>query len=120
MLPSIRWRPLGADGALKLTTARYYTPSGRSIQMKGIDPDIVVAEDLPPDLVKSSSATTANAAPKTRGSGNSVTAKAETGSPAYILPDPGDDKQLVYALNLLRGVLVNAAFPADPSKGVPD
>jgi carboxyl-terminal processing protease len=34
----------GADGALKLTTARYYTPSGRSIQKTGIAPDLEVAE----------------------------------------------------------------------------
>jgi carboxyl-terminal processing protease len=34
----------GADGALKLTTARYYTPSGRSIQKTGIDPDLEVAQ----------------------------------------------------------------------------
>jgi carboxyl-terminal processing protease len=34
--------PLGNSTAIKLTTARYYTPSGRSIQAKGIDPDIVV------------------------------------------------------------------------------
>jgi carboxyl-terminal processing protease len=33
----------GLDGALKLTTARYYTPSGRSIQQTGIDPDLEVA-----------------------------------------------------------------------------
>ena len=33
--------PLGANGAIRLTTARYYTPSNRSIQAKGIDPDIV-------------------------------------------------------------------------------
>jgi len=32
--------PLGANGAIRLTTARYYTPSNRSIQAKGIDPDI--------------------------------------------------------------------------------
>src|SRR5207248_5941978 len=37
--------PLGAGGgALRLTTARYYTPSGRSIQASGIVPDIAVAE----------------------------------------------------------------------------
>ena len=48
---------LGADdhpdrpnGALRLTTARYYTPSGRSIQAKGIDPDIEVIQELPPEL----------------------------------------------------------------------
>ncbi len=34
----------GEDGALKLTTARYYTPSGRSIQKTGIDPDLEVAQ----------------------------------------------------------------------------
>lgn len=34
--------PLGTYGAMRLTTARYYTPSGRSIQAKGIEPDIVV------------------------------------------------------------------------------
>src|SRR6201993_3925836 len=34
--------PLPSHGAMRLTTARYYTPSGRSIQAKGIDPDIVV------------------------------------------------------------------------------
>jgi carboxyl-terminal processing protease len=36
--------PLNNNSAIKLTTARYYTPSGRSIQAKGIDPDIVVEE----------------------------------------------------------------------------
>ncbi len=34
--------PLGGQGAIRLTTARYYTPSGRSIQASGIEPDIVV------------------------------------------------------------------------------
>jgi len=37
-------RPLGPDTGLKLTTARYYTPSGRSIQNKGIVPDVMVDE----------------------------------------------------------------------------
>src|SRR5213079_2151037 len=34
--------PLGNNAGLKLTTARYYTPAGRSIQAKGIEPDIAV------------------------------------------------------------------------------
>ena len=43
--------PLGAgNGALRLTTARYYTPSGRSIQAKGIEPDIEVLQDVPDEL----------------------------------------------------------------------
>ena len=36
--------PLTGHGAIRLTTARYYTPSGRSIQAKGIDPDIIVEQ----------------------------------------------------------------------------
>ena len=42
--------PLGQNGALRLTTARYYTPSGRSIQAKGIDPDVLIEQELPPEL----------------------------------------------------------------------
>jgi carboxyl-terminal processing protease len=38
------WRPLTADTALKITTARYYTPSGRSIQATGIVPDVWLDE----------------------------------------------------------------------------
>jgi len=36
--------PLGNNTAIKLTTARYYTPNGRSIQAKGITPDVIVEE----------------------------------------------------------------------------
>src|SRR5262244_3740458 len=43
--------PLGSGaGALRLTTARYFTPSGRSIQAKGITPDIKVLQDVPEEL----------------------------------------------------------------------
>ena len=43
--------PLGSgNGALRLTTARYFTPSGRSIQAKGITPDIEVLQDVPDEL----------------------------------------------------------------------
>ncbi|MEJ5028693.1 S41 family peptidase [Comamonas sp. MYb21] len=43
-------RPLGPDTGIKLTTARYYTPSGKSIQAKGIVPDIMVDESAEGDL----------------------------------------------------------------------
>ncbi|MFX5918409.1 S41 family peptidase, partial [Acinetobacter baumannii] len=43
-------RPLGPDTGLKLTTARYYTPSGKSIQAKGIVPDVMVDETPEGDL----------------------------------------------------------------------
>lgn len=44
--------PLGPDAALKLTTARYYTPAGHSVQEGGIDPDIAVPQLSDPDLAK--------------------------------------------------------------------
>ncbi len=46
-------RPLGPDTGIKLTTARYYTPSGRSIQAKGIVPDVMVDETADGDLFAS-------------------------------------------------------------------
>ena len=43
--------PLGqGNGALRLTTARYFTPSGRSIQARGITPDIEILQDVPEEL----------------------------------------------------------------------
>lgn len=44
--------PLGNDAALKLTTARYYTPKGKSVQEGGIKPDIMVPQLSDPDLAK--------------------------------------------------------------------
>ncbi|HSM54075.1 MAG TPA: S41 family peptidase, partial [Erythrobacter sp.] len=44
--------PLGRDAALKLTTARYYTPAGHSVQEGGIKPDIEVPQLSDPDLEK--------------------------------------------------------------------
>jgi carboxyl-terminal processing protease len=110
---------LGSNGALRLTTARYYTPSGHSIQAKGIEPDVVVAEDPPPDMATGPQATIGEASLKGHLAAE-VTGKEESGSPAYVPPDPKQDKQLNYALDLIRGVQVNAAFPADASKGVPN
>jgi carboxyl-terminal processing protease len=43
-------RPLGPDTGIKLTTARYYTPSGKSIQAKGIVPDVMLDETAEGDL----------------------------------------------------------------------
>src|SRR5690606_5613869 len=42
--------PNGANGALSLTTARYYTPCGRSIQATGINPDIEIEPQIPDEL----------------------------------------------------------------------
>ena len=102
--------PLGSNGAIKLTTARYFTPSGRSIQAKGIDPDIEVLQVLPDELKDKVTETKGEAS--LRGHPGSEDGKEGGGSQAYVPPDPKDDKQLTYAFDLLRGVQVNEAFPA--------
>jgi carboxyl-terminal processing protease len=91
----------GDDGALHLTTARYYTPSGRSIQATGIVPDIAVAQgdetnatpaenyteaDLPHHLVGETTPTASNAAPIRPPAGSKIA-----------------DFQLSYAVDLLDG-----------------
>jgi carboxyl-terminal processing protease len=106
--------PLGSgNGALRLTTARYFTPSGRSIQAKGIVPDIEVSQDVPDDL-KTRTDTKGEAS--LRGH-LKAEGQEETGSQSYIPPDPKDDKALSTAYDLLRGVKVNAAFPPSSNKG---
>ena len=42
--------PLPNEGALRLTTARYFTPSGRSIQALGVTPDVIIDQELPEDM----------------------------------------------------------------------
>ncbi|MCX2724272.1 S41 family peptidase [Roseibium salinum] len=103
--------PLGANGAIRLTTARYYTPSGTSIQAKGILPDIESLQTLPEDLV--GRAETKGEA-GLRGHLEADGEEEGSGSQAYVLPDPKDDAQLNLALDLLRGTQVNSAFPPVP------
>ena len=92
--------PLGENGALRLTTARYYTPSGRSIQAKGIEPDIKVLEDVPDDL-KGKDDMKGEASLK----GHLANGKEDTSaSQAYVPPDEKNDKQLIAAIDLLHGV----------------
>ncbi len=100
-------------GAIRLTTARYYTPSGRSIQAKGIDPDIVVEQTPPPDLQGKVQIPGEGAL---KGHLKNDEGENTSGSSAYIPPDAKDDKQLNYALDLIRGKITNAAYPADPKK----
>ena len=91
--------PLGDNGALKLTTARYYTPAGRSIQAKGIEPDYKVQEDVPAELKdKFESRGEASLAGHLK---NGTDEK--TGSEAYVPPDATKDKQLIAAVHLLHG-----------------
>jgi carboxyl-terminal processing protease len=110
--------PLGSgNGALRLTTARYYTPSGRSIQAKGITPDIEVLQDVPDDL-KSKTDTKGEAS--LRGHLKGDAGKEETGSQSYIPPEAKDDKALNMAQDLLRGTQVNSAYPPNAKTPVPN
>jgi carboxyl-terminal processing protease len=107
--------PLGAgNGALALTTARYFTPSGHSIQAKGITPDIEVLQDVPDDL-KGRADTKGEAS--MRGHLSAEGAE-QTGSQAYVPPVEKDDKALAAAFNLLRGVTVNAGVPSSPRAAI--
>jgi len=110
--------PLGpGNGALALTTARYFTPSGRSIQAQGISPDIEVLQDVPDEL---------KGRPELKGEASmrghlSAEGAEQTGSQSYVPPAEKDDKALAAAYNLLRGVTVNAGVPAStPKTAVPN
>src|ERR1700739_2483492 len=109
--------PLGAgNGALALTTARYFTPSGHSIQALGITPDIEILQNVPDDL-KGRTDTKGEASMrghlKAEGS-------EESGSQSYVPPDEKDDRALKEALDLLRGTLTDAGFPPNPKAAVPN
>jgi carboxyl-terminal processing protease len=98
--------PLGAgNSALRLTTARYFTPSGRSIQAKGITPDVEVLQDIPNDP---EARTDPEGEASLRGHLKAEGAE-EGGSQSYVPPDEKDDKALKMALDLLRGVTTDAA-----------
>jgi carboxyl-terminal processing protease len=124
-------RPLPADTALKITTARYYTPSGRSIQAKGIVPDVWLDEtaegnvfaalrmreaDLEKHLVGADEKKDADAE-KLREKAREEARKkledqlAKSREPVKPLPEFGtaDDFPLQQALNQLRGLPVMAS-----------
>jgi len=108
--------PLGSgNGALRLTTARYYTPSGKSIQAKGIIPDIEVLQDVPDEL-KSRTDTKGEAS--LRGH-LKADGQEETGSQSYVPPEAKDDKALKSATDLLHGIKVNASNTATPTPNNP-
>ena len=140
--------PLGRDGAIRLTTARYYTPAGRSIQAKGIEPDIEVLPEVPEELKDVTAMSEADLRGHLLGEGEKPQAvedpteeaeaeaatteaadedaEAEEGEgiggalSSYVPEDPEDDTQLNYAYDLLRGLQVNARFPATAEQGIPN
>jgi carboxyl-terminal processing protease len=108
--------PLGeGGGALRLTTARYYTPSGRSIQAEGIVPNIAVAagaEENAPKIERPSEADLpGHLAPE---------AAAKKKLNLNIIRPPAGSKikdfQLSYALDLLHGKVSMAAAKTAPTR----
>jgi len=94
----------GVDGALRLTTAKYYTPSGRSIQATGIDPDILVEQAADADSEKDATDRLSEANLPKHLDPQEGGRKPHVGP--VIKPKAGekfDDFQLTYALRLLRG-----------------
>jgi carboxyl-terminal processing protease len=99
--------PLSGQGAIRLTTAHYYTPSGRSIQAKGIEPDIEVKQAQLKDVdtaVRRREADLRGALKNPNGGGDKNPADEK---PATA--KEGDDKkpfdyQLARALDLIRGI----------------
>lgn len=102
--------PLSGHGAIRLTTAQYFTPSGRSIQAKGIEPDIAVAQAKLSDVENSRGRREADL----RGALDNPNENAKPDTDAENSEDKKDEKaakdkkpldyQLSRALDLIRGI----------------
>ncbi len=110
--------PLNSNTAIKLTTARYYTPSGRSIQAKGIEPDIIVEETAngssrrlrEADLDRHLGNDRDPGAEPKKADQPKAGDKSPADDEAEALPRPElaskDDYQLNQAINLLKGLQI--------------
>ncbi|MEX2454862.1 MAG: S41 family peptidase [Rhodospirillaceae bacterium] len=96
--------PLSGHGAIRLTTARYYTPSGRSIQAKGIDPDIIIEQGTFQKVEQPLSRREENLRGRLENSESQDDATGETRESADAL-EP-EDYQLARAIDLLRGIAI--------------
>ena len=104
--------PLGAgNGALRLTTARYYTPSGRSIQAKGIAPDIEVLQEVPDEL-KARTDTKGEAS--LRGHLKGDEGKEQTGSQSYVPPDAEGRQGAAHGARSAARRAGELGLPAEP------
>jgi carboxyl-terminal processing protease len=112
---------LGNNTAIKLTTARYYTPSGRSIQAKGITPDFIVEEpgatqarvreaDLQRHLGNGQDKGAEKQAPRAHPAPGTPAAPAEPVKPMEL--GSKDDFQLQQALAFLKGEPVKGQAPS--------
>jgi len=100
---------LGPNGAMRLTTARYYTPNNRSIQAAGIQPDIVVKETIPDEFKGKDEIVGEAALPGQIGGGTAPVAT--TGSSVYVPADKTKDDQLQFAIKLINGTVTDPTYP---------
>jgi carboxyl-terminal processing protease len=114
--------PLRGDGAMRLTTARYYTPSGRSIQALGVMPDIVVNQPVVTPPVEGEEETSAAQNPSSEADLRGIISNDSMSEDERKLLEEeraqieeaaklrDEDYQLAYAVDILRGL--NAVAPA--------
>jgi carboxyl-terminal processing protease len=93
--------PLGDGSGLRLTTAKYYTPKGRSIQSTGITPDIVVKPQPPSTVAKAGETKPGE-----------KEGEPKPGKPAVV---PGKDQPALNGKGQEEGALKNGAMPPPPS-----
>lgn len=117
--------PLRGDGAMRLTTARYYTPSGRSIQSLGVMPDIVVNQPAAPETPAEEEETSAAQQPQSEADlRGSIENDSMTEDERKLLEEErarieetaalrDEDYQLAYAVDILRGLNAVAAPVAE-------
>ena len=117
--------PLKGEGAMRLTTARYYTPSGRSIQSLGVMPDIVVNQPVVDPAVEGTETKAAEEAAKQRTEADlrgAISNDSMTDDERKLLEDErarteeaaklrDEDYQLAYAVDILRGLSAVAPKP---------
>jgi carboxyl-terminal processing protease len=111
--------PVQGEGAIRLTTARYYTPSGRSIQALGVAPDIIVEQRLPEEVAEEEDPT--EVPPRSEADlRGSLENDSLTDDEKKILEEDrlqqedtarlrAEDYQLSYAIDILRGMSYLAA-----------
>jgi carboxyl-terminal processing protease len=101
--------PLAGHGAMRLTTARYYTPSGRSIQARGIDPDIIVDAAK----IEHAAGDASPAVKKAEDDKSEAKKPSEQSSVDPSIIGTKDDYQFARAVDMLRGIALFGGLRAE-------
>ncbi|WP_246018320.1 S41 family peptidase [Pelagibacterium montanilacus] len=110
--------PLSPNEAMRLTTARYYTPNNRSIQAAGIRPDIEIFQDVPEEF-QGFDEIIGEAGLEGHILGENEEAE-PVGSSVYVPADREDDNQLQFAIDLILGEETDPAFPPGTGEVIAD